>query len=105
MLIPLHMTIAGCLISAIVGYLVSSFFDRLRRQTTSPKTEAVSVPEKEKAESRSEAEIERLVSSLYELSSQVDSQVGQHSLKVSEITNSLNDSTDSGSASVAVAGK
>jgi diguanylate cyclase len=55
--------------------------------------------------SKPQTNIELLVSSLFELTSQVDLQVGQHSLRISEITNSLESPGEIGSAVILVAGK
>ena len=101
--IPIYATLACCLISALVGYLAAVLGRRLfhRPSMAGSETESSS----EAGQAKNEREIELLISSLYELTTHVDSQVGEHSLRVSEITNSLETPDEVGSTIALVAGK
>ena len=101
-----EMTLASvipcCLVSACVGYLIAILVRSGRRRENSTHQTLV-VPDQESPESAKY--VETLVHSIYELTSQVDLQVGQHSLRVSEITDSLECPGEIGSALVLAAGR
>lgn len=92
----------------VIGAIASMIFGRLFRRASAPTTtEVASSHDQEQQHKDREIEVDRLVRSIYELTSHVDSQVGQHSQKVSEITNTLSgtDSPDGESDQILVAGK
>ncbi len=105
-MVSLSTMLAGCLCSAVIGFLVSVI--SVRRISPGRSAAAANVVESDpqSAQSTREKEIERLVTSVYELTSQVDSQVGNHSLRVTEITESLNrpDTEQVGAGLVLMAG-
>lgn len=104
-------TIIYCVLSAIFGCVSTVIFGRIRRSTTTTTAtnSAASNRVDEAASDRLAAEKERqlrqMVDSLYHLTSQVDSQVGEHTLRVNEITNTLEAPDEAGSSIVLAAGK
>lgn len=105
MLIPLYLAVIGCVVSAGMGLVVAVLVGCSKSRTASvaPREEAVVVrvppkPEKDK-------NVDLLVSSLYELTSYVNSQVTEHSQRVGEITDSLNTAGQVGSEVMLDAGR
>jgi len=103
MLIPLYLTIIGCVVSAGMGYLAALVIGRSRRRevSVSPPDEALVAQTRPKPEQ----DVDLLVSSLYELTSYVNTQVTEHSQRVGEITDSISMQDEIGSEQMLDAGK
>ncbi len=98
----LDTTLACSAISAVVGFVTALLVQRLVRRNNIQTEDGVSSTE---TPAKNEKDVDLLISSLYELTSHVDSQVGQHSVRISEITNTLETPGDIGSTMILVAGK
>ena len=96
-------SIVSSLIGAMVGFVLATAAGRLRQQK--PAVPQQSAPFTGDTPPATNPAVDQCVTSIYELTSQVDHQVGQHSSRVNEITNFLNSPNDAGSAMIAVAGK
>lgn len=96
MLNSLIIIVVCCCVSGPVGYFLAGL--RKARRTQPEATN-------DDDDRKSGNDVELMVSSLYELTSHVDLQVGQHTDRVSEITNTLEPPNDVGSTVIAVAGK
>ena len=96
-------SIVSSLIGAMVGFVLATVAGRSRQKK--PAIPQQSAPSTSDAAPATNPVVDQCVTSIYELTSQVDHQVGQHSSRVNEITNFLNSPNDAGSAMIAVAGK
>lgn len=104
-MISLSSTIISCSISAFVGFILAILVGRFRRSSVSTPAQQENGSPTSESPSKTEKQLKLLVESLYQLTSQVDTQVGEHSLRVSEITNSLEAPDEVGSSMVLAAGK
>ena len=103
MFVSLDMTLACCFICAAIGYVAPMICRRLlnRKAPCLSKSETLQVVNP----SASVGRIDSLLHSLFDLTSQVEVQVGQHSLRINEITDSFESPGEIGSAVILVAGK
>lgn len=104
---PAFTTIIYCLLSAVFGCVATIIFGRIRRSATADDAASKKIDEAtvERTAAEKERQLRQIVDSLYQLTSQVDSQVGQHTLRVNEITNTLEEPDEGGSSMVLAAGK
>ena len=102
MSVPLSIALALCLLSVTVGFLTDALVRRRFPRNDSKTPVIANAPDR--AQMPDHSEIDRRMSSLFELTSHVGSQVSQHSLRVSEITDSMERPDDSGTTPVLVAG-
>jgi diguanylate cyclase len=100
--LPLYTLFGCCLVSICLGHFGSAIIRGLRG-TTNKKAMSEAAPEQQS--SQKGKQLDSLIRSLYDLTSQVDLQVGQYSVRVGEITDSLESPGEIGSAMVLVAGK
>ena len=111
-MISISITAVCCLIvAAVIGYFRSPCrrWNAVARSNApgraSAENDNATVWKTSQISMKAEDQLRLLVESLYELTSQVDSQVGEHSNRVSEITNSLESPDEVGSSMVLAAGK
>ena len=86
MLVSMYSSLGGCLFGICLGYLTAALVFR-RRQETGSVSHLHSPISQHSSDSRKE--MEALTIFLSDLTSQVDSQVGQHTHRIGEITNTL----------------
>lgn len=92
--------------SAVIGSALTIAFRCVFTRPVNVSVSGEGLSEQDQNEQKqSERRIELLANSLYELTSHVDLQVGQHCLRVNEITDKLETPGEIGSALVLVAGK
>lgn len=103
-MISVYATITLCALSAVLGCLVAMILGRIRRLSSNAVQTKIQ-PAIDQAAALKERELRLMVESLYNLTTQVDSHVGEHSLRVSEITNTLDVPDEVGSTMVLAAGK
>lgn len=103
-MVSLTTTIVCSLVSAAAGFAIAVLLGRLRKPaatTSSPDGKGTQAQD----QLQTERQLKSMVESLYQLTSVVDSQVGEHTLRVTEITNSLESPEDSNPSTVVSAGK
>lgn len=98
-------TVIYCVLSAAFGCLVTMVMGR--RRSINPIVNATPVDDvtSDRNSALKERQLRLMVESLYNLTSQVDSQVGQHSVRVNQITHNLESPVDTDSSMVLTAGK
>ena len=101
--IILHTALTIVLIVLVVFLSSAAATNRSRRRDEA--STSADAAESAPPVSHTQKDIDRLIASLHELTSNVDLQVGQHSLRINEITDTLNEPNSVGSAMILVAGK
>lgn len=104
MLISVYLALGMSVVSAVIGFAIAAVIGRSQpaAQVETGPTQGQQDQEENK---RKERDLDRMVASLYELTSHVDSQVGQHSHRINEINTSLEAPVTDGSAAALDAGK
>jgi diguanylate cyclase len=98
--------VVSCIVSVGIGFWFGRSSSRKQQTTEIVRTTSTSTSNSTESQPRVNVRyVESFIQALVELTSQVDSQVGEHSLRINEITTSLETPHESDSALVLVAGR